>query len=46
MADDEIVISGMAGRFPNAANTAELAHNLYNKVSCIRIRKKTCDFKY
>lgn len=30
--DDEIVISGMAGRFPESDNVAELAHNLYNKV--------------
>jgi hypothetical protein len=30
---DEIVISGMAGRFPKSANVAELFDNLYNKVS-------------
>lgn len=30
--DEEIVISGMSGRFPNTENVAELSHNLYNKV--------------
>ncbi|KAG4073632.1 hypothetical protein HA402_000856 [Bradysia odoriphaga] len=32
---DEIVISGIAGRFPNTNNMKELAHNLYNKVDMI-----------
>lgn len=31
--DDEIVISGLSGRYPNSANVAEFAHNLYNKVN-------------
>jgi acyl transferase domain-containing protein len=31
--EDLIVISGIAGKFPNAKNTLELANNLYNKVS-------------
>lgn len=31
--DDEIVISGIAGRFPNSANVYEFADNLYNKVN-------------
>lgn len=30
--DDEIYISGIAGRFPNARNVRELEHKLYNKV--------------
>lgn len=30
--DDEIVISGISGRFPNSRNMHELASNLYNKV--------------
>jgi hypothetical protein len=30
--DEEIVISGMAGRFPKSANVNEFADNLYNKV--------------
>ncbi len=30
--DDEIVVSGIAGRFPNSNNVNEFAHNLYNKV--------------
>lgn len=29
---DEIVISGVAGRFPNSPNVYEFAANLYNKV--------------
>lgn len=30
---EEIVISGISGRFPNSMNMAEFSHNLYNKVS-------------
>lgn len=30
--DEEIVISGMAGRFPNCESVDELTYNLYNKV--------------
>lgn len=30
--EEEIVISGMAGRFPSCDNVEELRHNLYNKV--------------
>lgn len=33
--DEEIVISGMAGRFPNSHDIDEYKHNLYNKVSSI-----------
>lgn len=33
--DDEIVISGISGRFPSSANVAELAQNLYNKVDMV-----------
>lgn len=32
---DEIVISGISGRFPNTANVAEFAANLYNKVDMV-----------
>lgn len=32
-ADDEIVISGISGKFPNAQNVEEFAKNLYNKVN-------------
>ncbi|XP_043463802.1 fatty acid synthase-like [Leptopilina heterotoma] len=32
---DEIVISGMAGRFPNSANVNELRSNLLNKIDCV-----------
>lgn len=32
---DEIVISGVAGRFPNSDNVAEFASNLYNKVDMV-----------
>lgn len=31
--DDEIVISGISGKFPNAENVQEFAKNLYNKVN-------------
>lgn len=33
--DDEIVISGISGRFPNSDNIAEFAYNLYNKVDMV-----------
>lgn len=33
--EDEIVISGISGRFPNSANVAEFAHNLYNKIDMV-----------
>jgi len=33
--DDEIIISGISGRFPNSANVTELAHNLYNKIDMV-----------
>lgn len=33
--DDEIVISGMSGRFPNSINLVELSENLYNKVDMV-----------
>lgn len=29
---DDIVITGVAGQFPNSKNVEEYAHNLYNKV--------------
>jgi fatty acid synthase, animal type len=32
---DEIVISGISGRFPNSKNVAEFARNLYNKVNMV-----------
>lgn len=30
--DDDIVVSGMSGKFPNSRNVAEFEKNLYNKV--------------
>ena len=33
--EDDIVISGMAGRFPNSDNVMELSDNLYNKVDMV-----------
>lgn len=33
--DDEVVISGISGRFPNSANIAEFAYNLYNKIDMV-----------
>lgn len=32
---DEIVISGVSGRFPNANNVKEFAEKLYNKIDCV-----------
>uniref|UniRef100_A0A336MXS7 CSON007968 protein n=1 Tax=Culicoides sonorensis TaxID=179676 RepID=A0A336MXS7_CULSO len=32
--DDDIVISGVSGRFPNSHNVDELAYKLYNKIDC------------
>lgn len=34
-AQDEIVVSGISGRFPNSANMQEFADNLYNKVDMV-----------
>lgn len=31
--DDEIVITGISGKFPNAQNVEEFAKKLYNKVN-------------
>jgi fatty acid synthase, animal type len=33
--EDEIVISGISGRFPNSNNVAEFSDNLYNKVDMV-----------
>ncbi|KAG5679912.1 hypothetical protein PVAND_009448 [Polypedilum vanderplanki] len=33
--DEEIVISGVSGRFPRARNLYELSHNLYNKINMV-----------
>lgn len=33
--DDEIVISGISGRFPNSSNVADFSHNLYNKIDMV-----------
>jgi fatty acid synthase len=32
---EEIVISGVSGRFPKARNMNELSHNLYNKINMV-----------
>lgn len=32
---DEIVISGISGRFPSSNNMHDFAHNLYNKVDMV-----------
>jgi len=34
--DEEIVISGIAGRFPNSDNMNQLRENLFNKVNLVR----------
>lgn len=33
--DEEIVISGIAGRFPNSKNLEEFSYNLYNKIDMV-----------
>ena len=33
--EDEIVISGISGRFPSSNNMHDFAHNLYNKVDMV-----------
>ena len=32
---DEIVISGISGRFPNSKNMTEFSYNLYNKIDMV-----------
>lgn len=43
--EDEIMIAGMAGRFPECDNVDELAHNLYNKVGDCLIFDQTVSLK-
>lgn len=33
--DDEIVISGISGRFPSSASVSDFANNLYNAVDMV-----------
>ncbi|CAO1403431.1 unnamed protein product [Diamesa serratosioi] len=33
--EDEIVISGISGRFPNSNNVRDFSHNLYNKIDMV-----------
>lgn len=33
--DDDIVITGVSGRFPNSNNMNEYAHNLFNKIDMV-----------
>lgn len=33
---DEIVISGISGKFPSSRNLTEFGHNLFNKVRLLR----------
>ena len=39
---DEIVISGMAGRFPNSRSVSEFESNLYDKVN----KRSQFNYKY
>lgn len=32
---DEIVITGISGKFPNSENVQMLQHNLLNKIDCV-----------
>lgn len=34
--DDDIVISGIAGRFPNSDNMKQLQENLFKKINLLR----------
>jgi len=36
LSGEEIVISGIAGRFPNSDNMNQLRENLFNKVDLVR----------
>ncbi|XP_018376803.1 PREDICTED: fatty acid synthase-like, partial [Trachymyrmex cornetzi] len=36
VSDEEIVISGIAGRFPNSDNMNQLRENLFNKIDLVR----------
>lgn len=38
--EDDIVIGGVSGSFPNSRNVEEFAYNLYNKV-CDSMRTRT-----
>lgn len=33
--DEEIVISGISGKFPNSHNVSEFGHNLYSKIDMV-----------
>jgi len=37
---DEIVISGISGRFPKSRNVADLAYNLFNKVDMVNFNEE------
>ncbi|XP_051160074.1 fatty acid synthase-like [Leptopilina boulardi] len=43
---DEIVISGIAGKFPNSENVKELQNNLLNKTDCVTSSKARWDFEH
>ena len=45
--DDDIVISGISGRFPNSDNIKQLQENLFNEINLLRdvnLRWKTSKF--
>ena len=44
MNGDEIVISGISGRFPNSENLKALQKNLLSKVDCVSDCKARWDF--
>ena len=35
MANEQVVISGIAGKFPQSDNVRDFQKNLYNKVDCV-----------
>lgn len=44
--DDDIVITGVSGSFPNSKNVEEFAHNLYNKVCRLIASKSIVNTKH
>ncbi|XP_043469524.1 fatty acid synthase-like [Leptopilina heterotoma] len=43
---DEVVISGIAGKFPNSANVNELQEHLLNKIDCVTDSKDRWNFEH
>ncbi|XP_043469511.1 fatty acid synthase-like [Leptopilina heterotoma] len=46
MTGDEIVISGISGKFPNSENVNKLQNNLLNKIDCVTDSKVRWNFEH